>query len=69
MDEGRLARRIRAYRKLKGYTQHELADRLGVSIAILGSIERGTRRADPKMIQSISEALGIDKDELISSSN
>jgi transcriptional regulator with XRE-family HTH domain len=63
-----VAQRIRAFRKLKGYTQNELASRLDISLAVLGSVERGTRRADPKLIQQISEALGIDPEELSSSS-
>lgn len=60
-----MAQRVRAFRKLKGFTQDELAERLGVSIAVLGSIERGTRRADGKMIRKISEALGISPEELL----
>lgn len=63
-----VAQRIRAFRKLKGYTQNELANRLDISLAVLGSVERGTRRADPKLIRQISEALGIDPEELSSSS-
>jgi transcriptional regulator with XRE-family HTH domain len=59
-----LAQRIRAFRKLKGLTQNELADRLEVSIAVLGSIERGTRKPDPKIIRKISDALGVDPEEL-----
>ncbi|MCZ8517601.1 helix-turn-helix transcriptional regulator [Paenibacillus filicis] len=59
-----LALRIRAFRKLKGYTQNELAEKLDVSIAVLGSIERGTRKADPKIIRKISEVLGIEPGEL-----
>ena len=35
MEKSSVAQRIRAFRKLKGYTQNELADLLGVSIAIL----------------------------------
>ncbi|WP_438448986.1 helix-turn-helix domain-containing protein [Gorillibacterium sp. sgz5001074] len=65
MDKQALAYRIRAFRKLKGFTQTELADLLGVSIAIVGTIERGTRRPDPRMLKRIAEALGIDQEELI----
>lgn len=65
MDKQALAYRIRAFRKLKGYTQTELADLLGVSIAIVGTIERGTRRPDTRMLKRIADALGIDQDELI----
>ena len=60
-----MAGRVRAYRKLKGFTQDALAERMGVSIAVLGSIERGTRKADAKMLRKISEALGIGLEELV----
>jgi transcriptional regulator with XRE-family HTH domain len=64
MDNDHLALRIRAFRKLKGLTQQQLADRMGVSVAVLGSLERGTRRPDSKLMQRIAETLGIDYDEL-----
>lgn len=60
-----MAQRIRAFRKLKGLTQDELARKLGVSIAVLGSIERGTRKADSKMLNKITESLEIELDELL----
>lgn len=37
---------------------------MGVSIAVLGAIERGTRKADSQMIHLIAETLGVDPDEL-----
>ncbi len=64
MEKDQLAARIRAFRKLKGYTQAELADTLGVSVAVLGSIERGTRRADPRFLNKMCETLGIELSEL-----
>jgi transcriptional regulator with XRE-family HTH domain len=65
MEKNAIAQRIRAFRKLKGYTQNELADLLDVSIAILGAVERGTRKPDNKIINKISEVLGIEAEELI----
>ncbi|MBO9605938.1 MAG: helix-turn-helix transcriptional regulator [Paenibacillaceae bacterium] len=59
-----LAQRIRAFRKLKGLTQLELAQRLDVSIAIVGAIERGTRKADSRILRQIADALGVDAKEL-----
>jgi transcriptional regulator with XRE-family HTH domain len=49
---------------LKGYTQNELAEQLGVSIAILGAIERGTRKPDTKILHNIAGVLGIEVEEL-----
>ncbi|MBD3922753.1 helix-turn-helix transcriptional regulator [Paenibacillus sp. PR3] len=65
MDNDLLAQRIRAFRKLKGFTQQELAQRLDVSVAVLGSLERGTRKPDPKLLTNIADTLGIDYNELI----
>lgn len=65
MEVHRLGNRIRAFRKLKGYTQQEFADKMGVSIALLGSIERGIKEPSEMMLKSISELLGIELSELL----
>jgi transcriptional regulator with XRE-family HTH domain len=65
MAKDQLALRIRAFRKLKGLTQNEMSELLGVSIAILGSIERGVRKPDKAILQQISQVLDIDQDELL----
>lgn len=65
MDNDQLALRIRAFRKLKGYTQQELAEQLGVSVAVLGAIERGTRRADSKILEKIADTLEVSMEELL----
>lgn len=64
MAKSQLAQRIRAFRKLKGFTQTELSQRMGISIGILGAIERGVRNPDERILMLISEALGIDVNEL-----
>ena len=64
MEYDQLAGRVRAFRKLKGFTQHELAAKLGVSVAVLGSLERGTRKPDPKLLERIAETLQISYEEL-----
>ncbi|MBB3114149.1 transcriptional regulator with XRE-family HTH domain [Paenibacillus phyllosphaerae] len=68
MEYDQLAQRVRAFRKLKGYTQQELAERLEVSVAVLGSLERGTRKPDPKLLEKISTTLGISYNELTNDS-
>ncbi|GKU77040.1 helix-turn-helix domain-containing protein [Paenibacillus sp. L3-i20] len=65
MENNQLAQRVRAFRKLKGYTQQELARELGVSVAVLGSLERGTRKNDPKLLNHIAKTLGISYEELM----
>lgn len=65
MENDRLAHRIRAFRKLKGYTQLELAKKMGLSVAILGAVERGTRRPDLRFMKKISKVLQIELSELM----
>ncbi|GAM11919.1 helix-turn-helix domain-containing protein [Mesobacillus selenatarsenatis] len=64
MEAEKWGRRIRAYRKLKGYTQESFAKELGVSVSILGEIERGNRMPDERLIIRIAEVLGVGLDEL-----
>jgi len=60
-----IARRVRAFRKLKGLTQCELSKRVDISIAVIGSIERGTRKPDERILGRIADELGVTIDELI----
>lgn len=64
MENDHLAQRIRAFRKLKGYTQQQFADRLDISVSILGSLERATRKAEPHLIVKICDVLNIPYEEL-----
>lgn len=57
-------RRIRAFRKLKGLTQKELAERVHVSVFVLGSIERGQRVPQTQLLQDIADTLDISLSEL-----
>ncbi|MFV9511704.1 helix-turn-helix domain-containing protein [Tepidibacillus sp. LV47] len=57
-------KRIRAFRKLKGITQQQLANQLEISVDILGAIERGNRKPDEALLKKISESLEIDINEL-----
>ncbi|MFD3262001.1 helix-turn-helix domain-containing protein [Paenibacillus lentus] len=67
MENLQLAQRIRAFRKLKGFTQQQLAEQSGVSLAVLGAIERGNRRAEDQILIKIVDVLGISMSELKSS--
>lgn len=64
MENLQLAQRIRAFRKLKGYTQQEFAKKVGISLAVLGAIERGNRRAEEQILNKIANTLDISLDEL-----
>jgi len=64
VDQERWGRRIRAYRKLKGYTQIEFSDALGISLSIVGEIERGKRKPTKEFLERTVETLGIPLVEL-----
>jgi transcriptional regulator with XRE-family HTH domain len=49
---------------LKGYTQQEFAKEVGISLAVLGAIERGNRRAEEQILNKIANTLDISIDEL-----
>ncbi|WP_035453479.1 helix-turn-helix domain-containing protein [Alicyclobacillus herbarius] len=58
------SRRLRAYRKLKCLTQIELAHRAGVSVTVVGQLERGTRAPTSDILRRICRALSVDVHEL-----
>lgn len=64
MENLQLGQRIRAFRKLKGFTQEELAEQSGVSLDVLGAVERGNRRAEDQILNKIANVLGISLTEL-----
>ena len=61
MEAEKWGRRIRAFRKLKGFTQESFAKELGVSVSVLGEIERGNRMPDHEFIEQIATVLHISK--------
>lgn len=67
MDNKRVGQRVRAFRKLKGYTQQDLADLAGISLAVLGAVERGNRRLEDQILDKIANVLGISMEELLNS--
>lgn len=67
MDNKRVGQRVRAFRKLKGYTQQELADLAEISLAVLGAVERGNRRLEDQILDKIANVLGISMEELLNS--
>ncbi len=64
MEAEKWGRRIRAFRKLKGYTQEGFSRNLGVSVSILGEIERGNRVPSEEILNSVAEALNISLEDL-----
>ncbi|EIT84157.1 putative transcriptional regulator [Fictibacillus macauensis ZFHKF-1] len=64
MEEQRWGRRIRAFRKLKGYTQESFARDLGISVSVLGEIERGNRQPKQELVSRMATLFQISIDEL-----
>lgn len=64
MEAENWGRRIRAFRKLKGYTQEGFARELGVSVTLLGEVERGNRKPTNNFLLEVAEMLDITVDEL-----
>ncbi len=64
-DYGKIGMRIRQVRKVKGWSQDELAKKCGISMSFLGHIERGTRIMSLETFVNICRALDTDADELL----
>jgi transcriptional regulator with XRE-family HTH domain len=64
MEAEKWGRRIRAYRKLKGFTQESFSKELGVSVSVLGEIERGNRLPSEDFVEKMAIALKISVDDL-----
>jgi transcriptional regulator with XRE-family HTH domain len=57
---------LKDYRKLKGYTIREVADRSGVSSAYISQLENGNRGIpSPEILMKLSEGLNISYSELM----
>ncbi|WP_282156138.1 helix-turn-helix domain-containing protein [Cytobacillus gottheilii] len=64
MEAEKWGRRIRAFRKLKGFTQESFAREIGISVSILGEIERGNRMPSEQLLIKISDVLKTSVDEI-----
>lgn len=59
--------RIRFFRNLKGWTQEEMAEKLGMSIVGYGNIERGDTDITLSKLNDIVRVFGIELQELLNS--
>lgn len=60
-----LGERLARLRKERGFTQVELADKIGIIQPILSDYERGKLRPHPQMLVHLARALQISVDELL----
>ncbi len=65
LDYAGIGMRIRQVRKVKGWSQDQLAKKCGISMSFLGHIERGTRIMSLETFVSICSALDAGADELL----
>jgi transcriptional regulator with XRE-family HTH domain len=56
---------IAFYRKSRGLSQTELAERIGTTLNMLGKLERGDRTLDTDWLQRIGKALDVEPRDLI----
>ncbi len=65
MEYANLGDKIKEARKIKGYTQEVLGEKIDSTGSYIGQIERGERNASMAKIVKIAEALGIGIDYLV----
>lgn len=59
-----LGRRIKGLRRLKGFTQQELAEQVNISVSLLSNIERGLRKPKPLLLEQVAHTLNVPAEEL-----
>ena len=59
-----LAKNIKNYRKIRGFSQEMLAEKAETSTTHIGMIETSKKYPSPQMLERIAGALGIDTPEL-----
>lgn len=60
-----LAERLAHYRKVHGWTQHDLATAANMSASGLRGYEQQTRWPDPEELARLAKALGIESEDLL----
>ncbi|NQD67836.1 helix-turn-helix transcriptional regulator [Bacillus haikouensis] len=64
METDKWGRRVRAFRKLKGFTQEGLAKEIGISVSVLGEVERGSRIPKEYFLVKVADVLNISLQDL-----
>lgn len=57
-------KRLRGLRRLKRYTQQSMSKKLGISVSMLSSIERGKKYPNYELIKKMAAVLHVPVDEL-----
>jgi transcriptional regulator with XRE-family HTH domain len=61
----RIGEKLQAARKLKGLTQEQVADKVGLSRTYYAQIERGERNPSTTVITAIISAIGVDITDIL----
>ncbi len=64
-----IAQKVRNWRLKRGYTQRDLAEKIGVTYQVILQYEKGTRKISIEKLYSIAEILSIGIVDLIPVSN
>ncbi len=64
-----IAQKVRSWRLKRGYTQKDLAKKVGITYQVILQYEKGTRRISIEKLYSIAKVLSISITDLISVSN
>lgn len=61
-----LGQNIQTIRKMKGWTQQELSDKIGINLQSLSKIERGVNYPTLDTLEKLTQALEVTPNELLS---
>jgi transcriptional regulator with XRE-family HTH domain len=64
-----LSRNIKQFRADSGLSQAELAEKAGISIPYLGSVERGDKWPSPATLTGVAYGLGVEPYDLLKPEN
>lgn len=64
-DKKKMGAKIAALRKDRKLTQEQLAEKIGVTVQYLGTIERGKANTTLNRLDKIADVLGCESDDLI----
>lgn len=65
MNTSSIGKRIRKYRKAKGWRQEDFAEKIGLSVTYTGMIERGEKIPKLETFITIANALEVSADVLL----
>ncbi|MEQ2130292.1 helix-turn-helix transcriptional regulator [Caldanaerobacter subterraneus KAk] len=59
--------KLEGLRRQKGWTQREVAEKLHISGSIISQVEKGFRKAYPKLMRKLAEVYGAEISDLFES--